>query len=528
MSGRTKQTKEEKKNLEFQMQKNQNLFKPTINVKDFTGAEDIDDWLEEFDLASRFYSWDDQTKLQFAPIFLKDTARLWWKKNEDTLDDWDSLKKGLKIFFSLPQQKRLCREKLRSRNQRINESVKAYANDILRLCLQMNPQMDELEIGKFFLDGLHRDLKNKLTNWDEPFTTLKLQAELAELNNQKEEEKINAITANEESSEEEQNFSMVDYDLRKELKYLKKQLEELKNDSCCQICKKPGHQAFKCRFRYKRTNWNESNTIHNSENSVGVMKTNCKINGFEFVAIVDTGSTNTIINEKSAKKLTLKKLNKARELRDANQNQFYVLDEVLLPITLDDREIEIPATVVRNFYYDILIGNDFLSKANLIIDFPYKRIRTQDKKINQPFSIQRTSGKRSINHIYEVLSVCRPEEKIYRPTSSRSKINSSQSQKIITPKNSKRKKKIQNTYLDEIDTLKPIPSSKKEEKWIVVQKRKSKIQNNTDSIPKKSPKFIKVKCDSCANQAYQSSEKANFRRNFFKRGSNCNQLNMAS
>ena len=135
MSGKIKKEK-----MEHIVQSNQNSLKPTINMKDFTGNEDITDWLEEFELASRLYNWDDIAKFQFAPIFLKGTARLWWKKNEDTLEDWTNLKKSLKIFFTLPQKQRLCREKLRSRNQLIDEPVKMYANDIMNLCLQMDPK----------------------------------------------------------------------------------------------------------------------------------------------------------------------------------------------------------------------------------------------------------------------------------------------------------------------------------------------------------------------------------------------------
>ena len=197
------------------MEKGNSLLKPNITVKDFTGSGDIDDWLEDFDLASKIYGWDDTSKCLFAPFFLKGTARMWYRKNKDSIKDWSSFRKGLTMFFLLFQQARLCQEKLRTRNQGKDESVKHYADEIMNLCLRMNSKMDDLKMGKYFLDGLRKDLKSKIISWDQPFTSLKLQAEMIELSSQEEVDKVNIIHSKKD----------IDHNLNKKVNYLKKEVK---------------------------------------------------------------------------------------------------------------------------------------------------------------------------------------------------------------------------------------------------------------------------------------------------------------
>lgn len=132
-------------------------------------------------------------KIRMLPAFLKGGALQWHKRNASKFTSWISVKRELIEFFSPPQFKRLIREKLRRRDQ---------------LCMQIDADMTDEEMGQFFLDGLLQEIKNRLVLGEESsFTVLQSQAQLVEQSLNK--EQVNLVEKkNKQSSEEEINLSM--------------------------------------------------------------------------------------------------------------------------------------------------------------------------------------------------------------------------------------------------------------------------------------------------------------------------------
>ena len=66
----------------------------------------------------------------------------------------------------------MIRERLCRRDQLKNESIGKYAQDIMYLCMQIDADMTDEEMGQFFLDGLLQEIKNRLILGEESFFTV--------------------------------------------------------------------------------------------------------------------------------------------------------------------------------------------------------------------------------------------------------------------------------------------------------------------------------------------------------------------
>ncbi|UYV61247.1 hypothetical protein LAZ67_1004099 [Cordylochernes scorpioides] len=132
----------------------------------FSGDGNINpgQWLKEYERVSKYNRWDETMKLANVVFYLNGTAGRWFDNNEESLNSWRSFEDAFRGVFGLQEDSaRRAEEVLKSRAQKAEESSESYIQEILSLCHQVNPRMEE--------DKFRRELKTPL--FKEPGPILK-------------------------------------------------------------------------------------------------------------------------------------------------------------------------------------------------------------------------------------------------------------------------------------------------------------------------------------------------------------------
>ena len=97
-------------------------------------------------------------------------------------------------------------------------------------------------------------------------------------------------------------------------------------------------------------------------------------------AIIDTGSAVTIINQQLLKKILHKKfIHKQKIHQSANSTGINIIGEIELEIKVQGHKTFILADVATNLVTDLLLGNDWISGNNVVIDTPQRKIIITDR-----------------------------------------------------------------------------------------------------------------------------------------------------
>ncbi|UYV72138.1 hypothetical protein LAZ67_9001944 [Cordylochernes scorpioides] len=90
--------------------------------------------------------------------WLKEYERVWFDNNEESLNSWRSIEDAFRGVFRLQEDSaRRAEEVLKSRAQKAEESSESYIQEILSLCHQVNPRMEEGEIVAHIIKGISED-----------------------------------------------------------------------------------------------------------------------------------------------------------------------------------------------------------------------------------------------------------------------------------------------------------------------------------------------------------------------------------
>ena len=130
------------------------LFAPPV----FCGgrAEDIVEWIEDFELAANINGWVGERQAVFAAGLLRDNAKMWYRNlSETTKGSWPHLRMSLLAEYQCNGNDDLIREQLYSRQQSANESVMDFAKDIRGLLSKMKIKLSDEEATFLFRRGLH-------------------------------------------------------------------------------------------------------------------------------------------------------------------------------------------------------------------------------------------------------------------------------------------------------------------------------------------------------------------------------------
>lgn len=95
--------------------------------------EDVEDWLEHFERVARTNAWDEARKLGRVYFALEDGARIWFENHEGAIATWEDFRQQLLAAYASTDRRERAENALQSRNQRTNESVSMYIENMSRL-----------------------------------------------------------------------------------------------------------------------------------------------------------------------------------------------------------------------------------------------------------------------------------------------------------------------------------------------------------------------------------------------------------
>ena len=179
---------------------------------------------------------------------------------------------------------------------------------------------------------------------------------------------------------------------------------DINGNIICFNCGKVGHYSRDCyqeqqmlqgqnrqMFRSQRVNALHT-LITNSDDSVdpdnsdsGLIYQIVYVNGETVYSLIDSGSEVCLINSELSDKLGLEILPySGRKLKGVDGKQINVLGEVEINVEIKFisfiRETIINAVVIKDFDFELLLGNDFNKKAKIIIDCKHKKLFSRDKQ----------------------------------------------------------------------------------------------------------------------------------------------------
>jgi hypothetical protein len=125
-----------------------------------TGKPEI--WLTIFDRLCTLKGWNANQKAQVFPLYLRDTALIWYNRQSTTTrENFDDLKKAFCVEFSFSQAQLYNKlSDLTSRSQKPEESIEDYLLDVTQRCQQLG-RSEEQEL-EHMLAGLRPDLKTQV------------------------------------------------------------------------------------------------------------------------------------------------------------------------------------------------------------------------------------------------------------------------------------------------------------------------------------------------------------------------------
>ncbi|CAF3785781.1 unnamed protein product [Rotaria magnacalcarata] len=163
----------------------------------------------------------------------------------------------------------------------------------------------------------------------------------------------------------------------------------------CSICQRNNHRTIDCYYK-KPFGCYQSGTRdgghssklkqHPSTNYNTTLKfsspifINVQVNVKRQHAIIDTGSAVTIINQQLLKNIHHKKfMYKYKSHKSANSTSINIIGEIQLEIKIQGHMILILADATTNLITNLLLGNDWITENNVIIDSPQRHIFLTDK-----------------------------------------------------------------------------------------------------------------------------------------------------
>ncbi len=127
----------------------------------FTGKskQNVSKWLREFQQAMHICNLSDEEKLFFVASWLEAEARDWFFDNAHSFPTWSIFVTKLTKTFESSGKADIAFNRLRHYEQGINQDVRQYYFEIMKLCKETNPNMDEASKLQYLKDGLKPSLR---------------------------------------------------------------------------------------------------------------------------------------------------------------------------------------------------------------------------------------------------------------------------------------------------------------------------------------------------------------------------------
>ncbi|XP_077556277.1 uncharacterized protein LOC144170358 [Haemaphysalis longicornis] len=120
--------------------------------------EDGEDWLDQFERVANFNGWNEQHKLHNVYYALEESARTWFENHEATLTPWNEFCRRFLATYACTDRREKAESALQARNQRPNESVTMYVEDMARLFRRADPAMSEEKKLRHLMRGVKQDV----------------------------------------------------------------------------------------------------------------------------------------------------------------------------------------------------------------------------------------------------------------------------------------------------------------------------------------------------------------------------------
>ncbi|UYV66883.1 hypothetical protein LAZ67_4003227 [Cordylochernes scorpioides] len=127
------------------------------------GSEDPHNWLKKYERVAKHNQWDETLCLANVYFYLTGTALKWFENNEESILIWTEFMSQLKSVFGKNENLRLRAEKtLKTRAPLKGESTEFYIQDVLRLCKEVDPHMNEEDKISHLMKGIAEELYQAL------------------------------------------------------------------------------------------------------------------------------------------------------------------------------------------------------------------------------------------------------------------------------------------------------------------------------------------------------------------------------
>jgi hypothetical protein len=145
----------------FSSLRNQLLLGHIEKLPKFSGRskQNVSKWLREVNQTMHLLKLSDMEKLFFIPSCLETDAKDWFFDNHHLFSSWSLFVQKLTNTFESSGKADIAFNRLRQYQQGLNQDVRQYYFEIMKLCKEANPTMDEATKLQYLKDGLKTSLR---------------------------------------------------------------------------------------------------------------------------------------------------------------------------------------------------------------------------------------------------------------------------------------------------------------------------------------------------------------------------------
>ncbi|UYV84587.1 hypothetical protein LAZ67_X002728, partial [Cordylochernes scorpioides] len=346
------------------------------------GSENPHNWLKKYEHVAKHNQWDETLCLANVYFYLTGTALKWFENNEESILTWTEFMSQLKSVFGKNENLRLRAEKtLKTRAQLKGESTEFYIQDVLRLCKEVDPNMNEQDKISHLMKGIAEELYQALLPRD-AHTTQQFVTEcrrIVALHCKRvtptRYERLPNVASLSDHDDRADLSSMIRQIVREEVqRALASPREEPEISAIEHMKSQPvalpfpsGKLEDASYFGGKAAKFINpplSTTLELKENYIDI-----KIEGKMTRALVDSGASYSVISERF--RLKLKKIMFAETdvtLRVANGKIVRPKGRCTLKLDLNGLQESFEFVVMEDCSHEVILGWDFLKLSRAIID----------------------------------------------------------------------------------------------------------------------------------------------------------------
>ncbi|CAF4045023.1 unnamed protein product, partial [Rotaria sordida] len=146
--------------------KNQMLITNLDKLQKFSGKtkQNVSKWLQEIHRTMQMFKLTDNEKLFYISLCLESDARDWFQDNPHLCSTWSTFVQNLLKTFESSGKADVSFNQLRHYQQSINQDVRQYYFEVMKLCKEANPLMDDASKLQYLKDGLKPSLRFDVTS----------------------------------------------------------------------------------------------------------------------------------------------------------------------------------------------------------------------------------------------------------------------------------------------------------------------------------------------------------------------------